>query len=78
MNKEELSWQDIQYLVNEIIRQLQASAWQPDLIIGVDRGGLVASVMISHYLGIPHNNVKVSLRDDKDVEHNCWFSSDTA
>lgn len=59
-----LDWQEIQNLVQEIARQMQLANWKPDMIIGVERGGLVASIMLSHYLNVCHGTVKVSLRDD--------------
>lgn len=63
-----LNWQDIQYLVQNIVREIQNSGWRPDIVIGIDRGGLIASVMISHYLNVPHENVKVSLRSGSKAE----------
>ena len=71
-NKLSLSWQDIQHLAQEIARQIQTSDWRPDLVIGVDRGGLVPSVMLSHYLNVPHASVKVSLRDGGECESLTW------
>jgi hypoxanthine phosphoribosyltransferase len=71
-NKLPLNWQDIQHLVQEIARQIQTSGWKPDIVIGVDRGGLVPSVMLSHYLGIPHESIKVSLRDNVSTESLLW------
>ena len=38
-----LDWQEVQRLVQEIARKLQLANWKPDMIIGVERGGLVAS-----------------------------------
>ena len=54
-----LNWQDVQFYVHEILRQMQQAQWMPDLIMGVDRGGLPISTMISHYLTLPHESVKV-------------------
>ncbi len=71
-NKLSLSWQDIQHLAQELARQIQTSDWRPDLVIGVDRGGLVPSVMLSHYLNVPHASVKVSLRDGGECESLTW------
>lgn len=71
-DKLSLSWQDIQHLAQDIARQIQTSDWRPDLVIGVDRGGLVPSVMLSHYLNVPHASVKVSLRDGGECESLTW------
>lgn len=76
MEKLSLSWLDVQHLISEIARQIQLSGWQPDLIVGIDRGGLPASIMLSHYLNIPHETVKVSLRDGGICESLTWAPSD--
>lgn len=75
-NKLSLSWQDVQYSVQEILRQMQKQDWRPDIVMGVDRGGLPISTMISHYLGVPHETVKVSLRDDPQTESLLWAPED--
>jgi hypothetical protein len=72
MNKLLLTWQDVEQGVQTIIRSMQLSDWRPNLIIGVDRGGLPASTMLSHYLKVPHQSVKVSLRDNPDTESLLW------
>jgi hypoxanthine phosphoribosyltransferase len=72
MNKLLLTWQDVERSVHTIIRSMQLDNWSPDLVIGVDRGGLIASTMISHYLNVPHQSVKVSLRDNADTESLLW------
>jgi hypoxanthine phosphoribosyltransferase len=72
MNKLLLTWQDVEQGVQTIVRSMWQDGWKPDLIIGVDRGGLVASTMISHYLAVPHTTVKVSLRNNPDTESLLW------
>ena len=72
MNKLSLTWQDIEYGVCAITRSMQLDGWMPDLIIGVDRGGLPISIMLSHYLGVPHTTVKVALRDEPETESLLW------
>ena len=72
LKKCSLSWGDIEYLANTIVRDINVSVWRPDLIIGIDRGGLILSNMLSQYLEIPHATVKVSLRDFKDTESLLW------
>lgn len=72
MNKLLLTWQDVEQGVQSIVRSMQLDSWRPDLIIGIDRGGLPISTMISHYLDLPHQSVKVSLRDNADTESLLW------
>lgn len=76
MNKLSLTWTEIEDLVQDILRQIQLSGFRPDLIIGVDRGGLIASTMISHYLKVPHESVKVALRDFENTESILWAPED--
>lgn len=76
MEKLSLSWQDVEHLVLELARQIHISGWRPDIIIGIDRGGLPASIMLSHYLEVPHETVKVSLRDGGVCESVMWAPSD--
>ena len=62
--------------VMELVRQMLADAWKPDYIVGLTRGGLVPALKISHYLGIPMETLKVSLRDGGESESNCWMAED--
>lgn len=56
---------------------MTADGWKPDYIVGLTRGGLVPANMLSQYLDIPMNALKVSLRDDTDnPESNLWMAED--
>jgi xanthine phosphoribosyltransferase len=76
MKKIPLTWDEMQGLTQEIIRQVHHSAWQPDYIVGLTRGGLVPAVLISQYLRVPMETLKVSLRDDGYCESNLWMAED--
>jgi uncharacterized protein len=54
-----LSNRTIKAYCNSIIRQMNKDSWKPDYVLGVVRGGLIPSVMISHYLDIPVETVKI-------------------
>jgi hypoxanthine phosphoribosyltransferase len=71
-NKLSLSWQDVEHLAQDIVRDIHLTNWRPDIVIGIDRGGLIPSTMLSHYLEIPHESVKVSLRDNPQTESLLW------
>lgn len=62
--------------VMELVRQMLADAWKPDYIVGINRGGLVPALKISHYLGIKMETLTVSLRDGGDTESNTWMAED--
>ena len=77
MKKIYYTWQDVENQTQEILRQLQRDAWMPDYVVGLTRGGLVPANLISQYLEIPMETLKVSLRDDNSQpENNLWMSED--
>lgn len=53
MKKVYLTWDDIDSLVNELAREIESSPVPPDYITGLQRGGLIPAVMLSHKLNIP-------------------------
>ena len=67
---------EIDELVHNIMRQIINDHWVPDYIVGLSRGGLVPAIKISHYLDIPMETLKVSLRDGGESESNCWMAED--
>ena len=62
--------------LHNIMREMARDNWKPDYVVGLTRGGLVPAVMLSHYLSVPMNTLKVSLRDDGDTESNLWMAED--
>ena len=53
MNKHYISWEEIDVLVNNLSLKIKNSKTKYKNIFGLQRGGLIPSVMISHQLGIP-------------------------
>jgi xanthine phosphoribosyltransferase len=78
MKKIYYSWQDVERQTQEILRQLQHDAWRPDYVVGLTRGGLVPANLISQYLEVPMQTLKVSLRDGDEnaCESNLWMAED--
>jgi hypoxanthine phosphoribosyltransferase len=77
MNKIKLSWNDVEAQTQEILRQIQRDAWVPDYIVGLTRGGLIPANLISQYLEVPMETLKVSLRDNSSQpESNLWMAED--
>ena len=71
------TWQDVENQTQEILRQIQRDAWVPDYVVGLTRGGLVPANLISQYLEVPMETLKVSLRDDRSQpESNLWMAED--
>ena len=77
MKKVFVSWQEVENHTQEILRQIQRDAWLPDYVVGLTRGGLMPANLISQYLDIPMETLKVSLRDDQSApESNLWMAVD--
>jgi hypoxanthine phosphoribosyltransferase len=51
-------------------------SFKPDYVVGITRGGLTPANLISQYLHVPMQTVKVSLRSDEDCESNLWMAED--
>jgi len=75
-----VTWNDLESYCLEIIRQITASNWKPDIIVGVTRGGAVPAVMISHFLKTKMVGLDVSLRGNYEYdigpETNAWLAED--
>jgi hypoxanthine phosphoribosyltransferase len=76
MKKVYYTWQQVEGACLELARQIQASGWKPDYIVGITRGGLIPGNLLSQYMGVPLETLKVQLRDGGESESNCWMSED--
>ena len=57
------SWQEMCLDVNQLCREITLDHFEPDVVVGLSRGGLTPGVMMSHWLKKPFKPVKSSLRD---------------
>jgi hypoxanthine phosphoribosyltransferase len=78
MKKIYYTWSDVESQTQEILRQISLSDWLPDYVVGLTRGGLTPANLISQYLEVPMECLKVSLRDSGQTESNCWMAEDAA
>ena len=53
MEKFYVTWEEIEELVDILAQQIAQSGIQIEYIFGLQRGGLIPAVMLSHKLGIP-------------------------
>lgn len=53
-NKVYISWEDINILVEDLCHTITSSGAQITSVTGIERGGLIPAVMISHKLSIPY------------------------
>ena len=57
------SWEEMRRDVNVLCREIVLSKFDPQVIVGISRGGLVPGVMMSHWFKKPFKPVKAALRD---------------
>lgn len=62
------SWKNFDHDILYLGRQLHASDWIPDYIVGVKRGGLIPAIKLSHLLNKPLIMMSCQLRDSDDTE----------
>jgi hypoxanthine phosphoribosyltransferase len=60
IEKRYVSWNEIDELVNSLTQQIAQSGIQFENIFGLQRGGLIPAVMVSHKLGIPMTKGTIS------------------
>ena len=53
--------------MNKLIREINLYGSKPDMIIGIQRGGLIPAVHLSHYYDVPLQTMTVSFRDQSNV-----------
>lgn len=77
MKKIYYTTEQVQGQILDIVRQMHQDKWQPDYIVGLTRGGLAPANLLSQYLDIPMECLKVSLRDSENgPESNLWMAED--
>lgn len=63
MKKQFLSYDEVTRGIGYITTQMIANEFNPDIIVGVARGGLVPATILSHQLDIPMIAITHQLRD---------------
>jgi len=64
-NKQYFTMIQIRNGLDKICEQMSNTDFQPDVVMGINRGGCIPGVYMSHRLGIPHEVLDVRLRDHK-------------
>ena len=69
------TWDDVQKCAHKLALSMYNSRFRPNYIVGLNRGGLPLSVMLSHLLDCNHYTLDVRLRDSKETpESNLWMA----
>jgi len=78
MVKTYYSWDDAHKAAHAIALKMYKDNWRPNYIVGLNRGGLPISVMLSHLLDCNHYALDVRLRDggEQGPESNLWMAED--
>ena len=53
--------------MHKIIRDINLFGFKPDLIVGIQRGGLIPAVHLSHYYDVPMQTIEISFRDSSNI-----------
>jgi len=78
IKRKHYSWDDVHKAAHKIAMKMYNDKWRPDYIVGLNRGGLPISVILSHLLDCDHYALDVRLRDGfaQGPESNLWMSED--
>ena len=63
MNKLWYDWKEMRRDVNALCREIMLDKFDPNVIVGLSRGGLTPGVMMSHWMNKPFKPIKTALRD---------------
>ena len=61
-------WDEMRRDVNTLCRTITLDKFDPQVVVGLSRGGLTAGVMMSHWFQKPFKPIKASIRDFPDWE----------
>ena len=56
-------WKEMQRDTNSLCREVVMDKFDPNVIVGISRGGLLPGVMMSHWLSKPFKPIIAALRD---------------
>ena len=62
-NKQYFTMIQVRNALNQIADKMAEDNWKPNVIMGINRGGCIPGVYLSHKLNIPHEVLDVRLRD---------------
>ena len=77
MKKLWYEWREMRRDVNSLCRDIVLDKFDPNVIVGLSRGGLTPGVMMSHWMKKPFKPIKTALRDFPEWEDYLPRKSDT-
>lgn len=70
MKKNIISVDEINYALKEIVKQIDISGFEPEIIVSINRGGCIPGVYLSHFLNKPHKMVDIKSIDNLKISLN--------
>ncbi len=70
MKKIIISVDEIKYALKEIVKQIDISGFNPEIIVSINRGGCIPGVYLSHFLNKPHKMVDIKSIDNQKISVN--------
>ena len=64
-NKQYFTMIQVRNALEQIADKMSNDKWEPDVIMGINRGGCIPGIYLSHSLNKPHEALDVRLRDHK-------------
>ena len=65
VNKQYFTMIQVRNALEKIADRMAEDNWEPDVIMGINRGGCIPGIYLSHRLNKPHEALDVRLRDHK-------------
>lgn len=75
-NKQQLTFGDITTLVQQLIKDIESSNWEPEIIVGIARSGLVPAMILSYHFDCPLQPLVWSNTKPETQESNLWLPED--
>ena len=76
MKIQQISEDNLKHYVLSICRNIAASNWRPDYVVGITRGGLLPAVLISQFFNVQCHTLKISFSEGNHCETNTWMPED--
>ena len=75
-NKVHVTYTDITEYTKQLIADIEASGWEPEIIVGLAPHGLLPAVILSQHFECPMQPLVWNTRDSAECESNCWLAED--
>ena len=66
MKKSIYSINEMHNAIKQIVKQINISGFNPEVIISINRGGCIPGVYLSHFLDKPHKMIDIKLADSSE------------